>query len=450
MNITITNPNGVKLKTANKYCPEDIDVFPILQEKTTTLNNVDVTADEGYTGLSTVHVALPEEGAKLNVEYSLTAPTNTSKIWVKCDTEPIYFSVSSNAENQLLQYVDLPISLPIKVKVCPVTAVGSKIYIFGSLDDYENNICVVDLSDNTVTTITKAFGYSMKDSKAVTVGDKIYIFCAPAAKILMYDPQTDTLTEKLDWACGASVYMGCAVYNDCIYIAGKDSAYKAGKGDMYLYCYNTISNSVTSMGWISGQNYRYASVAVYGDHLYVVGGQRQSSSYDTTKVIMKYDFEAKTWTSLNDALPNLRYQLKNLLVGSKLYLFGAMYYPQEVYCFDFETEMCELIGQQFPNYNDYENVWYANAFYRVGGSTTESVQKTVSKFSVDFELAAGKVMFYISGSGKPLKVLSGQKDIEVKVKNVFIGNASGRAELLDAYYHNGTAWVNINTGATLS
>lgn len=450
MNITMTNPDGVKLKTAKKYCQEDIDIFPILQEKTVTLNNVDVSADEGYAGLSTVHVALPEESAKLNVEYSLTAPTDTSKIWVKRDAEPVYFSVSSNAENQLFQYVDLPIVLPIKVKACPVTAVGSKIYIFGSADDYENNIYVVDLSDNTVTTITKAFGFSMKDSKAVTVGDKIYIFCAPSAKILMYDPATDTISEKLDWACGASVYMGCAVYNDCVYIAGKDSAYNAGRGDMYLYCYNTVSNSIASLGWILGRNYRYAAVTVYGDSLYVIGGERQASSYEATKAVLKYDFESKTWTELGELLPNARKQMKSIRVGSKVYLFGAQYYPSEVYCFDFETETAELIGKQFCGWNDYENVRYGNSFYRVGGGSNDSNMKSIAKFNVDFELAAGKVMFYVSDSGKPLKVLSGQKDIEVKVKNVFIGNASGRSELLDAYYHNGTTWVNINTGATLS
>lgn len=449
MNKTITQSGGIKLKTAGKTCGEDITLRLNLQDKTATENGVRYTADGGYAGLSSVTVDI--QSSNLDIVYRPDGTPLAEDIGklVVCCAEPEKISFSSNAENQLFQYVDLPIVLPIKVKACPVTAVGSKIYIFGSLDDYENNICVVDLSDNTVTTITKAFGYSMKDSKAVTVGDKIYIFCAPAAKILMYDPQTDTLTEKLDWVCGASVYMGCAVYNDCIYIAGKDSAYNSNRGDMYLYCYNTISNSVSSLGWITGQNYRYASVAVYGDHLYVVGGQRQSSSFDTTKSVMKYDFEAKTWTELSNVLPATRYQLKNLRVGSKLYLFGALYYAETVYCFDFETETCELIGQQFPNHNDYENVWYANAFYRVGGSTTESVQKSVSKFTVDFALPQGNVLLYESGCGKAIKILSGKNEVEVKIKNVFIGNDSGRSVLCDAYYHNGTTWVNINTGATL-
>mgnify|MGYP002521508648 CR=1 FL=1 len=452
MNITMTNPDGVKLKTAKKYCQEDIDIFPILQEKTVTLNNVDVSADEGYAGLSTVHVALPEEGAKLNVEYSLTAPTDTSKIWVKRDGEPTYFTVSTNAEDQMYRYSDTSITLPKPVVYCPIVVFGGKMYIFGINNNYQNDICIVDMTDNSVSTVTKALGYKMKESKAVVLDDKIYIFCSIPGKVLTYDPQTEAITEKLAWECGSSIRMGCVVYEGCVYFIGKETMYNAQNGTRYWYCYNPVSNTITTMGDIQGltKNWRDSAVIAYNDNLYVFGGSREDSYFRAQDAIFKYNFTTKQWTTMTATLPDVSSFLKCLTLGSKVYLFGSTQHAKYVYVFDCETETIEFLGEIFPDYYNYENVWYGNAFYRVGGGNNESLQKSIATFKVDFALPHGNVLFYEGNGGVPLKILSGQKDIEVKVKNVFIGNASGRAELIDAYYHNGTNWVNINTGATLS
>ena len=56
MRVNLRDPNGTTLKTANKYCLEDIQVLPLLQEITTTKNGVVVTSEAGYSGLSKVTV----------------------------------------------------------------------------------------------------------------------------------------------------------------------------------------------------------------------------------------------------------------------------------------------------------------------------------------------------------------------------------------------------------
>lgn len=66
MPIILKNKDGVLLKTAGKYCPEDITVVPQLQEKTVTSNGK-VTPDANYAGLS---------GVTVNVQ---AAPTLQSK-----------------------------------------------------------------------------------------------------------------------------------------------------------------------------------------------------------------------------------------------------------------------------------------------------------------------------------------------------------------------------------
>ena len=58
MNISITDKNGVTLKTQSKYCPEDVSVKPNLQTKTATANG-DISPDNGYCGLEKVTVNVP-------------------------------------------------------------------------------------------------------------------------------------------------------------------------------------------------------------------------------------------------------------------------------------------------------------------------------------------------------------------------------------------------------
>ena len=67
MPIILKNKDGVLLKTAGKYCPEDITVVPQLQEKTVTSNGK-VTPDANYAGLS---------GVTVNVQAAPTLKTKT-------------------------------------------------------------------------------------------------------------------------------------------------------------------------------------------------------------------------------------------------------------------------------------------------------------------------------------------------------------------------------------
>lgn len=58
MNIELKDKNGITLKTAGKYCSEDVGIIPKLQSKKVATNG-SVVADEGYCGLDSVIVAVP-------------------------------------------------------------------------------------------------------------------------------------------------------------------------------------------------------------------------------------------------------------------------------------------------------------------------------------------------------------------------------------------------------
>ena len=61
--ITLTSPDGATLNTAGKYCENDIEVIPKLQEKVAATGEI-VTADQGFSGLKSVNTAPVYEAGK--------------------------------------------------------------------------------------------------------------------------------------------------------------------------------------------------------------------------------------------------------------------------------------------------------------------------------------------------------------------------------------------------
>ena len=62
MNIPVNSPKGIKLLTKGKYVTDDIEVTPVLQDKSVTPTDTvqSVSADDGYAGLDTVKISAVE------------------------------------------------------------------------------------------------------------------------------------------------------------------------------------------------------------------------------------------------------------------------------------------------------------------------------------------------------------------------------------------------------
>lgn len=62
MNIPVNSPKGIKLLTKGKYVTDDIEVTPVLQDKSVTPTDTvqSVSADDGYAGLGTVKISAIE------------------------------------------------------------------------------------------------------------------------------------------------------------------------------------------------------------------------------------------------------------------------------------------------------------------------------------------------------------------------------------------------------
>ena len=78
-NFNIIDKQGIKLNTANKYVNDDINVGLSEADKTNLVAE-NIKKDVNILGVVGTH----EGGGSLNVAYSLTPPTDTSKIWLQC------------------------------------------------------------------------------------------------------------------------------------------------------------------------------------------------------------------------------------------------------------------------------------------------------------------------------------------------------------------------------
>lgn len=103
----ITKSSGVTLKTSGKYCAEDIEVVPILQEKGTVENGT-ITADEGYAGLKrvVVDVFVPDSEEK-NVDLNMASgnqvitPSDSNKVLSKVTVNKPTTLVAANIKQDV-------------------------------------------------------------------------------------------------------------------------------------------------------------------------------------------------------------------------------------------------------------------------------------------------------------------------------------------------------------
>lgn len=67
MNIDVTKKTGIVLKTAGKYCSEDITVSPVLQNVTVSKNGT-YSPDDNHAGIGELVVDIPLHESYPNAE----------------------------------------------------------------------------------------------------------------------------------------------------------------------------------------------------------------------------------------------------------------------------------------------------------------------------------------------------------------------------------------------
>ena len=129
---TMKSADAMVIPISGKYCTEDITVIPALQNKTVTENGT-VSADEGYAGLGSVSVAVPETVPKLQ-EKTVTANGEVtpdegydglSKVTVQTESSGINISGSANGSIPYYEKINATSTIMIPVVSFSTQASGT-------------------------------------------------------------------------------------------------------------------------------------------------------------------------------------------------------------------------------------------------------------------------------------------------------------------------------------
>lgn len=453
---------GKKMKTDLVVKAANI-AAPKLQEKTATANGT-VKADSGYDGLSKVEVNVagkvlpkydgeviiegePESGggdggsAEFNIAYGDTAPSDTSKLWVKAN-EPEAVKVTSNLVVGSEEIITGVAELYEGILQPATVAIGSKVYILGGrAGSYVRQWAYVYDTVTNVRTKLSDMPTTIYDMGFAAVGTKIYLFGGQSGTgtsysmyIYEYDTESDTYTRVafLDNSYGS---MTAAAVGTKIYLFG------GGYSSVYyntIYEFDTVTKVLTKLGAVLPAQASNVAATAVGTKIYLFGGRNSSYRNNT---ICVFDTDNLSIETLSVKLPVAAGWIASAAIGKKIYLFGGQdknFNLSTIAVFDTETNTYATLDAKLPTETSCISATAVGTkIYLFGGS---GYIKPIHVFVTEFPLAANNLLIEASIKENVVSILP---NVELGVNNVYLGNAEGNGEKVEAYLHNGTEWVEV-------
>jgi N-acetylneuraminic acid mutarotase len=215
-----------------------------------------------------------------------------------------------------------------------------------------------------VNTVNKIPGRS--ECSLVAIKGKLYLIGGdgPAEPAEVYDPQTNTWTEKGTDPC-VMHHLQAVALGDKIYVL--DAFYEGGFPNQTpnpnAYSYDTKTDTWQKLAEIPVDRRRAgAGEAVYKGKLYLVCGITHGHSSGTNAMFDEYDPKTDTWKVLPDA-PHIRDHSMAVVVGDKLYAVGGRNTSYrdpnnvipffrmvmlDVDCYDFKTGTWSTLAAKLP------------------------------------------------------------------------------------------------------
>ena len=386
--------------------------------------------------------------SSMNVAFGNTAPEDTGKLWIKT-AEPESVAVKLDFEfagNEQLHSATL--SMPTSVYYSAAAAMGKKIYIFGGGQSASDMILIYDTEANTVQRLSETLPYKVHALSAATVGSKIYLFGGNGEsetfnKIWIFDPATNTL-ESPGVNMPDKLYLSAtAVVGKKIFLFG--GAYRGSSSvqcKRNIYMFNTESNSIAKLGTSFSVDLYGATAAAVGTKIYIFGGYKNPTFYDS---IYRFDTESYTLTALETVLPNPVYLALSAAIGSTIYVFGGSRSSggglNTILRFNTLTETLETIDTTLAK-NIYGTpcVAIGSKIFVFDGVGAASDGPLVNTFIVNIDLPENHLLIEAGGSGHMMNLFP---NLEIGVKNVFLGNAEGKGERVPAAVYRDGAWEEI-------
>lgn len=414
-------------------------------------------------------------GGSLNVAYSLTPPTDTSKIWLKC-AEPQAVEVQNYlgecAVSSVANWgtIDNPTSdttyfLDGYFNTCYIG--NNQIAIVGY-----NHVRIYDLTNkNYIADYTLSMGVSTGTSRGYNYSNILFkdnvLYFALLNCLYSFDLSTQTTTKLIDLGSGSNPY-----YIKYIFFSSGNAIdylyYYSGNGSSYHYRYNLITGDKTQIASIAN---KYISNIQYGKAIKANNTVYNFYMYETTSTnyyTWKYNTLSNSFTkftSFYNFMTNLgwtEYRYSSCVYDDERFIYlmgghgtynGTSKYSDLIIKYDTINDTFELLDQKLISYKSrYFSILVDNRVYMFGGAT-DSANNTYGRpnqidyFDISYPLTQNNAIITTNtiNTDNALPLINTEKlKINSNIVSAYLGNANNLAEKVNAYYWNGSKWVGIN------
>lgn len=391
------------------------------------------------------HYRNPESlgGTPLNIVYSDTAPSDTSKLWVKSSV-PSEITFGKDIESSLSNFVWLTNMLNSKHSLC-VGVVGTKIYYFGGgSGSADKSIYVFDTETNTKSTTSATLPIAVVEAQAVAVGTKIYMFGGQNSSgtklntIYTINTETNTVTASSATLPSARKEMAISAVGTKIYLFGGYAS-----SELNTICvFDTTTNNISTLSTTLPTASRNLIAGAIDKIIYIFD--------KSNKTIYTFDTETNSISTLSTTLPTPLTSTAIAVMGDKIYFVGGsdgVGYVTNVYMFDSTTNTVSITSSTVPlsKISNTSLGVVGSKIFSFGGYSSGSISR-IFKSELKSSLSTNNIFVKESLTQNLFDLMSSPTRVEIGIDKVYKGNASNNAELCDAYLHDGTNWVNVNTG----
>ena len=429
-------------------------------------------------------ITLGGGGAKLNIDFGTTPPSDTSKLWVPLGSKPNAVECSPVIQYGS-EYLTTLESGATTLKNIASATIGSKIYGFSmqsasSMQRDQEYFHVYDIETRELThikltSISYGSGGNVVECQGSTpvayensiylIGGKLRLSDGSSSSyvrngIFKFTPDTNTfeqvatLASYIKGSDESGLYTPCAcVYDNTIYIFGGGLQNYSNKTNA-IQTFEINSRVTNTLSTTLPYYLSNSSACRIGDSIYIFGGKGGSSntSNGVTKYIIKYEVANGSITS-EALLPNSLYCVNPISYGQYAYLFGGND-ANTIIRFDSLTNTVETLSYTLPVKGGCAASLYNNAVYIYGTYCKStmigegSFLSYVSLFTINTPLSHGNLFLQedIGYSGLWNAINDNNFVFKAKIINAYLGDSNNIAQLKDAYlYDSGSAtWKSLD------
>ena len=400
-------------------------------------------------------ITLGGGGAKLNIDFGTTPPSDTSKLWVPLASKPYAIECSPVLNYGSEIYSGVVGSLNTYTYYQPSCCyLNGKIYVIVRPSEASNFINVIDANTMSAEAsytprqfLNNVYDATFGDTYPQLVAYDGFVFVVAGNTIYRKDVVNDTTTIFSTVNNNGSIRC-IEVVDEKMYLLG---GWLVGYQSLFSTITEIDLKTGTATNWGKSLPLSVASAGSIssGKYIYFLGGYYSFVNNLLSNAIYKLDTVNKTVTTISAKLPSYNCHFAYASVGSKLYMFGGAtswsYWNQNNYnkntivTFDTTTETATTFSQTL-------DIKLKNAcacsddngsIYICGGYGTSSNAKQIRKFVATSPLTNNHLLlqedFGVTGLWSAIKTKD--TDLKVKIINAYLGDSNNIAQLTNAYLY---------------